>query len=144
MTYEFQNPSQEKIYDYLKNAKTIAVVGLSNREDTAAYNVSKIMQDAGYQIIPVNPKMAGEKILGETAYASLQDIPVHIDIVDVFRRPDFLADVAKDFIETDADVYWAQLGLQSEDAEKVLRDAGRHDIVMNKCIKIEYQESGLA
>lgn len=144
MTYEFQNPSQEKIYDYLKKAKTIAVVGLSNREDTAAYNVSKIMQDAGYQIIPVNPKMAGEKILGETAYASLQDIPVHIDIVDVFRRPDFLADVAKDFIETDADVYWAQLGLQSEDAEKVLRDAGRHDIVMNKCIKIEYQESGLA
>lgn len=138
MTYSFQNPSQEVIFDYLKKTKTIAVVGLSNREETAAYGVSNIMQEAGYTIIPVNPKLAGEKILGETVYARLQDIPVHIDIVNVFRRSEFLPDVARDFLETDADVFWAQLGLESQEAEEILRQAGRHDIVMNKCIKIEY------
>lgn len=140
MSYSFQNPSQEVIFDYLKKAKTIAVVGLSNREETAAYRVSKLMQEAGYTIIPVNPKLAGEKLLGETVYARLQDIPVPIDIVDVFRRSEFLPDVARDFLETDAKVFWAQLGLENEEAEQLLRAAGRNDIVMNKCIKIEYLE----
>ena len=138
MNYSFQNPSQAVIFDYLKKAKTIAVVGLSNREETAAYRVSKLMQEAAYTIIPVNPKLAGQTILGELTYASLQEIPVHVDIVDVFRRSESLADVARDFIETDADVFWAQLGLESQEAEEVLRQAGRHQIVMNKCIKIEY------
>ena len=138
MNYSFQNPSQAVVFDYLKKAKTIAVVGLSNREETAAYRVSKLMQEAGYTIIPVNPKLAGQTILGELTYASLQEIPVHVDIVDVFRRSEFLADVARDFIETDAEVFWVQLGLESQEAEEVLRQAGRHQIVMNKCIKIEY------
>ena len=138
MNYSFQNPSQAVIFDYLKKAKTIAVVGLSNREETAAYRVSKLMQEAAYTIIPVNPKLAGQTILGELTYASLQEIPVHVDIVDVFRRSESLADVARDFIETDADVFWAQLGLESQEAEEGLRQAGRHQIVMNKCIKIEY------
>ena len=138
MNYSFQNPSQAVVFDYLKKAKTIAVVGLSNREETAAYRVSKLMQEAGYTIIPVNPKLAGQTILGELTYASLQEIPVHVDIVDVFRRSEFLADVARDFIETDAEVFWAQLGLESQEAEEVLRQAGRHQIVMNMCIKIEY------
>lgn len=138
MNYSFQNPSQAVVFDYLKKAKTIAVVGLSNREETAAYRVSKLMQEAGYTIIPVNPKLAGQTILGELTYASLQEIPVHVDIVDVFRRSEFLADVARDFIETDAEVFWAQLGLESQEAEEVLQQAGRHQIVMNMCIKIEY------
>ena len=138
MNYSFQNPSQAVVFDYLKKAKTIAVVGLSNREETAAYRVSKLMQEAGYTIIPVNPKLAGQTILGELTYASLQEIPVHVDIVDVFRRSESLADVARDFIETDADVFWAQLGLESQEAEEVLQQAGRHQIVMNMCIKIEY------
>ena len=138
MNYSFQNPSQAVVFDYLKKAKTIAVVGLSTREETAAYRVSKLMQEAGYTIIPVNPKLAGQTILGELTYASLQEIPVHVDIVDVFRRSEFLADVARDFIETDAGLFWAQLGLESQEAEEVLRQAGRHQIVMNKCIKIEY------
>ena len=138
MNYSFQNPSQAVVFDYLKKAKTIAVVGLSTREETAAYRVSKLMQEAGYTIIPVNPKLAGQTILGELTYASLQEIPVHVDIVDVFRRSEFLADVARDFIETDAEVFWAQLGLESQEAEEVLQQAGRHQIVMNMCIKIEY------
>lgn len=140
MTYAFQNPSQDTIFDFLKEAKTIAVVGLSNREETAAYRVSRIMQDAGYRIIPVNPRSAGETILGETVYASLKDIPLSIDIVNVFRRSEFLPDVAHEFIETDAKIFWAQLGLESQEAEEILRQAGRDQIVMNRCIKIEYQK----
>ncbi|HFI0302061.1 TPA: CoA-binding protein [Streptococcus suis] len=140
MTYAFQNPSQEIIFGYLKEAKTIAVVGLSNREETAAYRVSSIMQDAGYRIIPVNPRSAGEMILGETVYASLKDIPLSIDIVNVFRRSEFLPDVAREFIETDARIFWAQLGLENQEAEEILRQVGRDQIVMNRCIKIEYQK----
>ncbi|MYN69128.1 CoA-binding protein [Streptococcus suis] len=140
MTYAFENPSQDTIFNYLKEAKTIAVVGLSNREETAAYRVSRIMQDAGYRIIPVNPRSAGETILGETVYASLKDIPLSIDIVNVFRRSEFLPDVAREFIETDAGIFWAQLGLESEEAEEILHQAGRDQIVMNRCIKIEYQK----
>lgn len=140
MTYAFQNPSQDTIFDFLKEAKTIAVVGLSNREETAAYRVSRIMQDAGYRIIPVNPRSAGETILGETVYASLKDIPLSIDIVNVFRRSEFLPDLAREFVETDAKIFWAQLGLESQEAEEILRQAGRDQIVMNRCIKIEYQK----
>ena len=140
MTYAFQNPSQDTIFDFLKEAKTIAVVGLSNREETAAYRVSRIMQDAGYRIIPVNPRSAGETILGETVYASLKDIPLSIDIVNVFRRSEFLPDLAREFIESDAKIFWAQLGLESQEAEEILRRAGRDQIVMNRCIKIEYQK----
>ncbi|HEM6153655.1 TPA: CoA-binding protein [Streptococcus suis] len=140
MSYSFQNPSQDRIFDYLKNAKTIAVVGLSSREETAAYRVSKLMQEAGYKIIPVNPKVAGGTILGELVYSSLAEIDQPIDIVDVFRRSEFLPEVAQEFIQSSAKVFWAQLGLESQEAEKQLRQAGRNDIVMNKCIKIEYLE----
>lgn len=138
--YSFQNPGQDVIFSYIKGAKTIAVVGLSNREETAAFRVSKLMQEVGYTIIPVNPKSAGSEVLGEKVYACLQDIPIHVDIVDVFRRSEFLPDVAKDFIQTDADVFWAQLGLENEEAEQILRTAGCQKIVMNRCLKIEYLE----
>ncbi|WP_105178998.1 CoA-binding protein [Streptococcus suis] len=140
MSYSFQNPSQDIIFDYLKKAKTIAVVGLSSREETAAYRVSKLMQEAGYKIIPVNPKAAGGTILGELVYSSLAEIDQPIDIVDIFRRSEFLPEVAQEFIQSNAKVFWAQLGLESQEAEKMLRQAGCNDIVMNKCIKIEYLE----
>ena len=136
--YEFQNPSDYMIQTYLETSKVIAVVGLSAREETTSNRISKIMQELGYQIIPVNPKLAGQKILGETAYARLQDIPVFVDIVNIFRRSEFLLDVARDFIETDAKIFWAQLELQSQEAEELLRAAGRDHIVMNRCIKREY------
>ncbi|MCY7063633.1 CoA-binding protein [Streptococcus oralis] len=126
------------IQTYLEMSKVIAVVGFSDREETTSNRISKIMQGLGYQIIPVNSKLAGQKILGETAYARLQDIPISVDIVNVFRRSEFLPDVARDFIETDAKIFWAQLGLQSQEAEEILRVAGRNHIVMNRCIKREY------
>lgn len=138
MTYTFQNPPQSTIFDYIRQTKTIAVVGLSDRTETAAYRVSQLMQDHGFTIIPVNPKLAGGQILGQTVYACLQDVPGHIDMVNVFRRSEFLADVARDFLETDADIYWAQLGLESQEAEEILRAAGRDKIVMDRCLKIEY------
>ena len=140
MTYTFQNPSQDVSFDYLKNAKTIAIVGLSDRQETAAYKVAQVLKEAGYTIIPINPKLAGQKILGNLVFASLQEVPVHIDIVDIFRRSEFLTDVAKDFLETDADVFWAQLGLENQEAEEILRAAGRDKIVMNRCAKVEYQK----
>ncbi len=139
MTYSFQNPSDLILKTYLKNSKTIAVVGLSDRADTAAYKVAQYLQEVGYTIVPVNPRLAGGKLLGETVYANLQAIPIPVDIVDVFRRSDFLPDVARDFVASHAGIFWAQLGLENEEAEQILRQSGREDIVMNKCLKIEHK-----
>lgn len=136
--YEFQNPTDEQVKSYLANSKTIAVVGLSDKEDAVSKRVSKFMQDMGYQIIPVNPRLAGNEILGEKVYASLSDIPCAIDIVNVYRKSEFLADVAREFVTIDAHVFWAQLELQSEEAAAILEAAGRRDVVMNRCIKREY------
>ena len=138
MTYHFQNPSDAIVKHYLKNSKVIAVVGLSDREETTSNRVSKEMQERGYRIIPVNPRAAGSQIFGETVYASLKDIPFPVDIVDVYRRSEFLPDVARDFLQADAKVFWTQLGLESEEAEQILRTAGRDDIVMDRCIKREH------
>lgn len=143
MTYEFENPADETIFGYLKNAKTIAIVGMSDKIDRTSYQIAEGLQKNGYQIVPVNPKLAGQKLLNETVYANLAEIPFHIDIVDIFRRSEFLAEVAEDFIQSDSTVFWAQLGLQSEAAEKILCQAGKNDIIMNRCIKIEYNKSGL-
>ena len=138
MTYHFQNPSDAIVKHYLKNSKVIAVVGLSDREETTSNRVSKEMQERGYRIIPVNPRAAGSQIFGETVYASLKDIPFPVAIVDVYRRSEFLPDVALDFLQSDAKIFWAQLGLESEEAEQILRTAGRDDIVMDRCIKREH------
>ena len=138
MTYHFKNPSDGIVKHYLENSKTIAVVGLSDREEATSHRVSKEMQERGYRIVPVNPRAAGGQILGETVYASLKGIPFSVDIVDVYRRSEFLPDVARDFLKADAKIFWAQLGLENEEAEQILRAAGHDDIVMNRCIKQEH------
>lgn len=138
MTYHFQNPSDAIVKHYLKNSQVIAVVGLSDRVETVSNRVSMEMQKRGYRIVPVNPRAAGGRILGETVYANLKDIPFSVDIVDVYRRSEFLPDVAHDFLEADAKIFWAQLGLENEEAEQILREAGREDIVMDRCIKREH------
>lgn len=139
MTYHFENPSDETIRDYLTSSRVIAVVGLSGREDTASYQVSRFMQQAGYIIIPVNPRLAGQELLGQGVYASLSEIPVPVDMVNAFRPSQVLPQVAEDFIQSSAKIFWAQLGLESQEAEKQLRQAGKEAIVMNKCLKVEYQ-----
>ncbi|WP_434776781.1 CoA-binding protein [Streptococcus dysgalactiae subsp. equisimilis] len=138
MTYRFQNPSDDILRTYLESAKTIAVVGLSDRQDTAAYQVAKFMQAMDYQIVPVNPKLTGQTILGELVYATIKAIPFEVDIVDVFRRSEFLPEVARDFLESQAKVFWAQLGLDNQEAEMILRSAGKQAIVMNRCLKVDY------
>ncbi|EGP5071836.1 CoA-binding protein [Enterococcus faecium] len=132
-----KNPTQETIFNYLKEAKNIAIVGLSNKPERTSYMVAQVLQDNGYKIIPVNPLLAGEEILGEKVYANLTEIDDSIDIVDVFRRSEFLPEVAADFLKTDAKVFWAQLGIENEEADGMLRKAGRTDVVMDRCIKIE-------
>lgn len=138
MSELFKNPSDDVVRQYLTTSKTVAVVGLSDREETTSNRVSKEMQSRGYRIIPINPKLAGQEILGEKAYASLAEIPFHVDIVDVFRRSEFLPDVARDFLQADAQIFWAQLGLENKEAEEILRAGGCEDIVMNRCIKKEH------
>lgn len=138
MSELFKNPSDGVVRQYLTTSKTVAVVGLSDREETTSNRVSKEMQSRGYRIIPVNPKLAGQEILGEKAYASLAEIPFHVDIVDVFRRSEFLPDVARDFLQADVQIFWAQLGLENQEAEEILRAGGCEDIVMNRCIKKEH------
>lgn len=133
----FQNPTDEQIFSYLREAKRIAVVGLSNKEERTSYQIAQLLQEKGYEIIPVNPVLAGQEILGEKVYPDLLSVPGQIDIVDVFRRSEFLPEVAEEFLKTDAKVFWAQLGLESEQAAELLKNAGRNDIIMNRCIKIE-------
>ncbi len=132
-----KNPTQETTFNYLEEAKNIAVVGLSNKPERTSYMVAQVLQDNGYKIIPVNPLLAGEEILGEKVYANLTEIDDPIDIVDVFRRSEFLPEIAGDFLKTDAKVFWAQLGIENKEAAEMLRKAGRTDIVMDRCIKIE-------
>jgi uncharacterized protein len=133
MTIEI--PNREEIGKILKNAKRIAVVGLSADPDRTSYMVSKAMQDAGYEIIPVNPNV--DEVLGVKAVASLKDIEGHVDIVDIFRRSEHLPQLAKEFDEIEADVFWAQLGLVNEEAYEFLKDKG-YTVIMDRCIKVEH------
>ncbi|AZV47558.1 CoA-binding protein [Bacillus halotolerans] len=130
-----QNPSKAEIKEILDGSKRIAVVGLSDRPDRTSYMVSKAMQDAGYEIIPVNPTI--EEALGVKAVSSLKEIDGPIDIVNVFRRSEQLPDVAKEFLETDAPVFWAQQGLVNEEAYQMLKEDGR-TVIMDLCIKVAH------
>ncbi|MDQ7724149.1 CoA-binding protein [Bacillus halotolerans] len=130
-----QNPSKAEIKEILDGSKRIAVVGPSDRPDRTSYMVSKAMQDAGYEIIPVNPTI--EEALGVKAVSSLKEIDGPIDIVNVFRRSEQLPDVAKEFLETDAPVFWAQQGLVNEEAYQMLKDDGR-TVIMDLCIKVAH------
>lgn len=130
-----ENPSREQIGVLLKKAKRIAVVGLSDNPERTSYMVSKAMQDAGYEIIPVNPQ--ADEILGVKAVAKLTDIDGHVDIVNVFRRSEFLPEVAEDFLKIDADIFWAQLGLLHEGVFHDLTEKG-YTVIMDRCIKVEH------
>lgn len=131
----FSNPNNELIGKVLKDAKSIAIVGLSPNESRTSHQIAKAMQDAGYKIIPVNPLV--DQVLGEKSYYNLNDIPFKVDIVNVFRRSEFLKDVAKDMIKTDFKVFWAQQGVYNEDAATMLNE---HDkiVIMDLCIKVAH------
>ncbi|MEC1581829.1 CoA-binding protein [Bacillus subtilis] len=130
-----QNPSKAEIKEILQRSKRIAVVGLSDRPDRTSHMVSKAMQDAGYEIIPVNPTI--DEALGVKAVSSLKEIDGPIDIVNVFRRSEQLPGVAEEFLETDTPVFWAQQGLVNEEAYQMLKEKGR-TVIMDLCIKVAH------
>jgi uncharacterized protein len=121
----------------LNDAKTIAMVGLSSDPMRPSHFAAIYMQSEGYRIVPINPRYAGQKILGETVYASLSDIPFPVDIVDVFRKPNECPGLAEEAIKIGARVFWIQLGIESDEAGRIAREGGL-DFVQNRCVKIEH------
>lgn len=135
-------PTDDTISDILKLTQTIAVVGASDNQSRPVYGVMKFLQRQGYRCMPVNPRLAGQELLGETVYASLRDIADSIDMVDVFRRSEEVAPIAEDAIAIGAKVLWMQLGVRNEAAAQLARDAGL-EVVMNRCPAIEIPRLGL-
>ncbi|MGI8959380.1 MAG: CoA-binding protein [Bryobacteraceae bacterium] len=120
-----------QIAELLRQAKTIAVVGLSNNRMRASFGVSRFLQRQGYRIIPVNPKET--EVLGERAYACLRDVPDDIDIVDIFRRSEKVPDTVDDAIQKGTRCIWMQEGIVNDAAAQKAESAGI-PVVMNRCI----------
>ncbi|CAN7654056.1 CoA-binding protein [Massilia sp. LjRoot122] len=133
------------IAQILSDSKTIAIVGLSNKPDRASHEVAAYLQEQGYRIVPVNPSYAGDSILGETVYGTLQEAAdalagggQRIDIVDCFRKSEDIPPIARDAIAVRAGCLWMQLDIENQAAADLARAAGL-DVVMNHCIKIEHR-----
>lgn len=131
----FSNPTNEKRREILQEAKTIAVVGLSNKPDRISYMIADALQRVGYKIIPVNPTI--DEVLGEKAVASLTDIKEHVDIVNVFRRSEQVMPVAEDAVKIKAGTFWLQQGIYNEEAAKLAAENGLN-VVMDLCIKVDH------
>ena len=121
----------------LRESKVIAVVGLSDRPDRPSYGVAKYMQEHGYRIIPVNPKLTGP-VLGERPYARLEDVPEHVDVVDIFRRAVDVPPVVDGAIRIGAGAVWMQLGISHGEAGARAEAAGLR-VVMDKCMAVEHR-----
>ncbi len=133
------NPPSDEIKAILTENKSVAIVGLSDKEERDSNKVARYMMDHGYTVIPVNPTKT--EILGQTCYPDLASIPQAPDIVDIFRKPDALAAVTDEAIKVGAKVVWMQLGLAHHDSAEKARAAGLK-VVQGKCIKIEHQRMG--
>jgi hypothetical protein len=125
------NPTDDELRTILVEAKTIAMVGASSNPDRTSHGIMKQLLDAGYHVIPVNPKET--EVLGQKAYASLAAIPDKVEIVDVFRRSEDTPGIADEAIAIGAKVLWLQLGVSSEDAATRAK-AGGLKVIMDKCI----------
>ncbi|WP_336078366.1 CoA-binding protein [Paenibacillus sp. 203] len=132
----FENPSREEIKSILEQVGNIAVVGLSDKSDRTSYMVSYAMQKRGYRIIPVNPAAAGQTILGETCYASLAEVPEPVELVNVFRRSEYCAEVAREAATIGAKILWLQQGIISQEAADIAQEHGM-TVIMDRCIKVE-------
>ena len=127
------------IKEILSKYKSIAMVGVSNDTTKASTIVMKYMQKYGFKVYPVNPRAAGQKILGEEVFATISDIKDQVDIVDVFRPSKEVYAIAEDAIKIGAKVLWLQLGIRDEQA-KDLMEKNNIEYVDNKCTKMEYQK----
>ncbi|WP_433363487.1 CoA-binding protein [Actinoplanes sp. CA-142083] len=119
----------------LHNSKTIAIVGLSNNPLRASYFVGYYAKRHGYRVIPVNPRET--EILGEKSYASLRDVPDHIDVVNVFRAPSALPDIARDAVAIGADTLWCQFGVINEEGSRIAEEGGL-TVIVDRCLKVEH------
>ena len=128
------------IEQILRETKTIAVVGLSGDPMRPSFGIAQALQHYGYRIIPVNPKEA--EVLGEKAYASLSKIPVPVDLVNVFRRPEQTPAVALDAVAIGAKALWLQSGIENDEAEAIAV-AGGLDYLSDRCIMVEHRKLGL-
>jgi predicted CoA-binding protein len=126
----YANPSDQELRALLTDASTIAVVGASNNPERAAYGIMKKLQGVGYRVIPVNPRET--EVLGERAYPALADIPVPVDIVDVFRRAEDTPGIADEAVAIKAKVLWLQSGIANDDAAARAK-AGGVTPVMDAC-----------
>src|SRR5690349_10705443 len=132
----------QDIAELLSSAKTIAMVGASDRPDRASYGVMKFLQDWGYRVIPVNPQITGEHVHGEFVWRELAQIGVPIDIVDIFRRPEAAGDAVEQAIFVGAKAVWMQIGVVNEEAAANAEAAGL-TVVMDRCPKIEIPRLGV-
>ncbi|MFV0562636.1 CoA-binding protein [Malaciobacter mytili] len=131
------NSDSKQIKEIFENTKTIAIIGCSPDSSKASNIVANYLKNAGFKIVPVYPKE--EEILGEKVYRTLAEIPFKIDMVDIFRKPDVIAQVVDEAIKRgDVDTVWTQLGLVNNEAAKKALDAGIK-VVQNHCTKIEHQ-----
>lgn len=135
MNHDVDYPS-DYLAGILKSVKTIAMVGASPDPTAFSYGVLRVLHETGYDMIPVNPREAGNEIRGLKVYASLKDIDRPVDMVEVFRSPDALYGVAEEAVAIGAKVLWAQIGVRDDEAAKLAEDAGLK-VVMNRCPKIE-------
>lgn len=126
----------QQIDKILKEARTIAVVGLSDKPERASYRVSSYMQRQGFRIIPVNPTI--QSSLGETAYPDLASVPEKIDLVDIFRRSEDVPPIVDQAIQLGARAVWMQEGIVNEEAAAKAAAAGL-DVVMDRCIMVEHR-----
>tara|TARA_A100001037_G_C14815765_1_gene485355 strand:- start:102 stop:560 length:459 start_codon:yes stop_codon:yes gene_type:complete len=127
---------EDYISDILKTVKTIAMVGASNDKTKFSYGVLRVLHETGYEMLPVNPSLAGLKIRGLKVFPSLSSINKNVDMVQVFRKAEDLPTVAKEAVEIGAKVLWGQIGVKHPEAAKIAEDAGIK-VVMNRCPKIE-------
>ena len=128
--------SDDYIKEILSSVKTIAMVGASPDKTKFSYGVLRVLSETGYDIIPINPRPRLEDIRGLKVYPSLAEVDRQIDMVDVFRKPEDLPDVARQAIEVGAKVLWGQIGVVNHEAARLAEDAGMK-VVMNRCPKIE-------
>ena len=131
----FTQPSDDQLRELLRSARTIAVVGLSSNPMRASYGVAGYLQSVGYRIIPVNPNE--REVLGEKSYARLEDIPEKVDVVDIFRRSEFVSEVVGSAIAIGARAIWMQEGVDDEKSARRARDAGLI-AVMDRCLLREH------
>jgi predicted CoA-binding protein len=138
---EFVNPTDEEIRAILSRPTTVAVIGCSDNPDRDSLRISMLLRDKGFRVIPVNPQLPPDALmdaLGESCYADLASIPEAVEIVDVFRRSEFVAEVAEQAIAKGARILWCQLGVIDFDAARRTQAAGL-TVVMDRCPAIEFR-----